>query len=158
MLLGRRCAGWASRNRSGKRMNGRVQAWGLQTIVPAKGSKNKATEAAGPKRRKRKTSMCRQGEFLSRRVSFRISVTCMMKASSRRSLVRGIRWKEAGGHPRWRQENLRREREFGGHGRVRNKIRISGGDQRSGSKVQVDVGVEADERSKKLVRNTDVVR
>ena len=41
---------------------------------------------------------------------------------------------------------------------MRNKIRISGGDQRSGSKVQVGVGVEADERSEKLVRNTDVVR
>ena len=50
-----------------------------------------------------------------------------------------------------------REREFGGRGRVRNKIRISGGDQRSGSKVQVDVGVEADVRSAKPVRNTDVV-
>ena len=41
---------------------------------------------------------------------------------------------------------------------MRNKIRISGGDQRSGSMVQVDVGVEAHERSEKLVRNTDVVR
>ena len=51
-----------------------------------------------------------------------------------------------------------REREFGDHCRVRNKIRISGGDQRSGSKVQVEVGVDADERSEKLVRNTDVVR
>ena len=51
-----------------------------------------------------------------------------------------------------------REREFGDHGRVRNKIRISGGDQRSGSKVQVDVGIEADEQSEKLVRNTGVVR
>ena len=45
----------------------------------------------------------------------------------------------------------------GGHGRVRNKIRISGGDQRSGSKVPCEVGVEADELSEKLVRNTDVV-
>ena len=50
-----------------------------------------------------------------------------------------------------------REREFGGHGRVRHKIRIFGGDHRGGSKVQVDVGVKADERSEKLVRNTDVV-
>ena len=46
---------------------------------------------------------------------------------------------------------------FGGHGHVRNKIRIFGGDQRGGSKVQFEVGVEADERSEKLVRNTDVV-
>ena len=40
---------------------------------------------------------------------------------------------------------------------MRNKIRIFGGDQRGGSKVQVEVGIEADERSEKLVRNTDVV-
>ena len=33
-----------------------------------------------------------------------------------------------------------REREFGGHRRVLHNIRIFGGDQRSGSKVQVDVG------------------
>ena len=53
LLFGRRCAGWASRNRSGKCLNGRVQAWGLQAIVPAKGSLNKATEAVGPKREKK---------------------------------------------------------------------------------------------------------
>ena len=41
---------------------------------------------------------------------------------------------------------------------MRNKIRISAGDQRSGSKVQFDVVIEADERSEKLVRITDVVR
>ena len=40
---------------------------------------------------------------------------------------------------------------------MRNKIRISGGDHRGGSKVQVEVGIEADEQSEKLVRNTDVV-
>ena len=40
---------------------------------------------------------------------------------------------------------------------MRNKIRNSGGDQRSGSKVQVAVGIEADEGSEKLVRHTDVV-
>ena len=50
-----------------------------------------------------------------------------------------------------------REREFGGHGHVRNKIRIFGGDHRGGSKVQVEVGIEADKQSEKLVRNTDVV-
>ena len=43
-----------------------------------------------PRRKKTKVSMCREGEILSHRVRFRISVTCMMKASSRRSLVRGM--------------------------------------------------------------------
>ena len=61
-------------------------------------------------------------------------------------------------HSEGRRIFASREREFGGNGHVRNKIRISGGDHRSGSKVQVEVGVEADERSEKLVRNTDVVR
>ena len=40
---------------------------------------------------------------------------------------------------------------------MQHKIRFFGGDQRGGSKVQVDVGIDADERSEKLVRNTDVV-
>ena len=50
-----------------------------------------------------------------------------------------------------------RERELGGYGHVQDKIRICGGDQRGGSKVQVEVGVEVDAQSEKLVRNTDVV-
>ena len=99
-----------------------------------------------------------------------------MKASSRRSLVRGMRCDKKledipnGGPVSLMTYAKRRSctvkagesspqgsESFGGHGRVRNIIRISGGDQRSGSKVQVEVGVDADERSEKLVRNTDAV-